>query len=145
MTEDTHRVVHKRYAHGDEVYEPGDTLTPPESALENHPDRFEPITESEEFEPVEEPDSEDDTPGETSEGPDSTQPEDLDIDEVREGSIPFDEFIPSLTVSEIRDVASEWEDPSIVRAAIRAEEESDDPRTTALDALESRLNAVEGE
>lgn len=122
MTEDTHRVVHKYFQWGREVYEPGDTLTPPEAALRSHPDRFERIADDGESEDA---GDEDETPG--VEAGETT----VDVPDVTD-----------MTVSEIREWASAETDADAVSAALDAEQSRDNPRTTAIDILDGRVNAL---
>lgn len=125
MSDDTHRVVHKYWRWGDEVYEPGDTVTPPETALENHADRFERIDAED---GGEEPDSEDETPGVDAEEPASSKPN-----------------IAEMTVDDVRNWASNQTDLETVEAALEQERARDDPRSTAIDVLDRRVNALTDE
>lgn len=47
------------------------------------------------------------------------------------------------SVRELRDEAQDVDDPAVIEEAIEIEQSKDDPRVTAIDTLEARLNSLE--
>lgn len=129
----THRVINKRYRWGDDVYEVGDELTPPESALEHHATKFEEIDYGDEPEPEPEPD----------EG-DAVAEADDESDEggLARGEVPDP---GEYTISALEGVVEDIGDVEVLETML-VEERVGDGRVGAAAAIEARLDElVEGD
>lgn len=131
----THRVINKRHiiSHGaapTEVWEVGDVVTPEPEWVESHPDRFEPIEATDETESGSGADeTTDDSPADATESGSDADGSDL--------------FDPTeATVAEVREWAGDQTDPDLV-AEVLGRERDGEERSTAVDALDSRVNALE--
>lgn len=127
MSEDTVRVrvTGRQFRHGGEEYHHGDELEVPERAIEGWEGRLERV----ESDGDEEPEGDEDDGGE---------------DEAEVGVGDVDPHPQELTVGELSDRLEGVDDAATVRAIQQAEAESDEPRTTALEAIDARLDELEG-
>jgi hypothetical protein len=113
------RVDRPQYRSGGEQYERGDTLTVSKRELDRHPNSLEKIGEV------------------------TGEAEGEDVPDGPSGKLPF--LPPEHSVSEIEERIAEIDDVEAVRALRNAEQqEQDDPRTTAVEAFDDRIDELEG-
>lgn len=137
MSENTVRVRVDRgeYRHEREHYTRGDELEVPEKTLEKHPNSLTRIEDGEEAEAETEPEPEPETS-------DSTDGNDAGDDEGGSEDIEVDPHPTEVTIDELEERIADVEDVALLEA-IREEEATSKERTGALDALDSRIAAVE--
>lgn len=113
------RVDRPQYRSGGEQYERGDTLAVSKRELDRHPNSLEKIGEV------------------------TDEPEDEDVPEGASGDLPF--LPPDHSVAEIEERIAEIEDTDVLIALRNVEQqEQDDPRTTAIEAFDARIDELEG-
>ena len=132
------RVDRPQFRYDKEQYTEGDELDVEPRVLERHPNS---LTRIDETGPdTEESDSADEPVDDSSGGDEQAGGGGQDGDEKPDA----DPHPSELTVSELRNRVDDVNDPALLEAILEAEEDGDD-RTTAVEAIQARLNAVQEE
>jgi hypothetical protein len=130
------RVARGEFRYDREHYTQGDELEVHERALEKHPRTLTRVEEARDESVAPDP-REEMVAEEFGEDPDADLEERLAVEDL-------DPHPSDLTVPEMEDRLASVDDVAHVEAILDAERESDDPRTTAIDVIESRLAELEG-
>lgn len=120
------RVSGPQFRTNNQWYEQGETLEVPEEIFEKYPRRLERVDPEPEHEPDEESDDAAADAGDESEGDESVE---------------ADPHPADLSVSELEERLEDVDDVALLEAILEAEQE--DPRKTAVEAIEARIDAVE--
>jgi hypothetical protein len=119
------RVSGPQFRTNNQWYEQGETLEVPEEIFEKYPRRLERV------------EPEDDTEAESEEASDDAAPDESEADAAPEA----DPHPADLSVSELEERLEDVDDVALLEAILEAEQE--DPRKTAVEAIEARIDAVE--
>lgn len=122
------RVDRPQYRHDGEQYERDDTLEVPKRVLNRHPNSLERIEEATAAEP----------------GDDAGDADaEIELTDEDGGTIPFNPT--NFSVDEVEDRIADIEDADTIRSLRTLEQTEDgDPRTTAIEAFDARIDELEG-